>query len=98
MNLKKLIFETKAKDEIKDIENLFFGNIFNKIGAVVLIIAFGIFLKFVSQFIEFTPILKIVLALYLEPAWFLELFIYLKMIRCEIMLQPLWEQGLEFYF
>jgi|GEM_PF-3328617 uncharacterized membrane protein len=60
---KETDFETKAKDEIKDIENLFFGNIFNKIGAVVLIIAFGIFLKFVSQFIEFTPILKIVLAL-----------------------------------
>ncbi len=46
-----------------DFENLFFGNIFNKIGAVVLIIAFGIFLKFVSSYIEFTPLLKISTAL-----------------------------------
>ncbi len=55
-------FKTKNKDESKDIESLFFGNIFNKIGAVVLIIAFGIFLKFVSEHIEFTPLLKIVLS------------------------------------
>lgn len=55
-------FKTKDASQTKDIENLFFGNIFNKIGAVVLIIAFGIFLKFVSQYIEFTPLLKITLS------------------------------------
>jgi len=63
IELNQHIKTTPRKDESKDIEGLFFGNIFNKIGAVVLIIAFGIFLKFVSQYIELTPLLKVSLAL-----------------------------------
>ncbi len=62
-NLNKPEFKAEVKRETRDIENLFFGNIFNKVGAVVLIIAFGIFLKFISAFIEFTPLLKIILSL-----------------------------------
>ena len=42
-----------------DFESAFLGNIFNKIGAIALIIGAIIFLKLVSPFIVFTPVMKI---------------------------------------
>ena len=43
------------------IENVFLGNIFNKIGAIALIIAFIFFIKLVSPYIVITNTMKIIL-------------------------------------
>lgn len=40
-------------------EKVFLGNIFNKIGALALITGIGIFVKVISEFIEFTPIMRL---------------------------------------
>ena len=58
-----------AKDKVKDtdpkktdsMENIFLGNIFNKIGAFALIVAFIIFIKLVSSYIVITDTVKIIL-------------------------------------
>ena len=42
-------------------EKMFLGNIFNKVGAVALLIGFVIFIKLISPFIIFTPQLKMAL-------------------------------------
>ena len=44
-----------------DIENLFIGNIFSKIGGIALVIAICFFVKLASNYIEFTPELNITL-------------------------------------
>ncbi len=54
----------KDKDEDKhkkssDFEKMFLGNIFNKIGAVALIVGIGIFVKMVSQYITITKEIQI---------------------------------------
>lgn len=43
-------------------EKIFLGNIFNKIGALAIIMGIAFFIKVVSQYIVFTPALKITLA------------------------------------
>lgn len=45
----------------KSFENLFLGNIFNKIGALAILVGLIILIKIVSPFIVFTPQLKIIL-------------------------------------
>lgn len=42
-----------------DFENFFMGNIFNKVGAIALIIGISIFIKLVAPYIIFTPVMKI---------------------------------------
>lgn len=42
-----------------DFENLFLGNIFNKIGAVALIIGIAVFIKLVSPYFSMSPAMKI---------------------------------------
>ena len=49
----------KDENSKKSFENIFFGSVFNKIGALALVIAVAIFIVFVSQFIVFTPIMRI---------------------------------------
>ncbi len=49
----------QENEEPWSFEKAFMGNIFNKIGALALIIGFGIFLKIVSSYIVFTPLMKI---------------------------------------
>lgn len=44
-----------------ELQNVFLGNIFNKIGAVAIIVAMIIFLKLVSPFIVITPLVKTIL-------------------------------------
>lgn len=39
-------------------ENLFLGNLFNKIGAIAIIIAIGIFVKLIYPLVIFTPVIK----------------------------------------
>lgn len=53
----------KHKNDSKpfDFEKVFLGNIFNKIGALALIIAVGFFIKLISPMIIFTPVVKTVL-------------------------------------
>lgn len=51
--------EEERKEGNKSIENIFFGSLFNKIGAVALVVAAGIFITFVSQFITFTPAMRV---------------------------------------
>lgn len=43
-------------------EKIFLGNIFNKIGALAIIIGIGFLLKVVSEFIVFTPLMRISIA------------------------------------
>lgn len=52
------VFEKDEKSK-RSIENIFFGSLFNKIGALALVIAIGIFITVVSQFIVFTPLMRI---------------------------------------
>jgi len=40
-------------------ENIFLGNIFNKIGAIAIIIGLCLFIKLISPYIVFTPLIKI---------------------------------------
>lgn len=42
-----------------DFENLFLGNIFNKIGAIALIIGIAVFIKLVSPYFSMSPTMKI---------------------------------------
>ncbi|MCD7878657.1 MAG: DUF2339 domain-containing protein, partial [Candidatus Gastranaerophilales bacterium] len=51
----------QQKEEF-DFENAFLGNIFNKIGAIVLIIGIGFFISIISKYIIFTPFMKICFA------------------------------------
>jgi len=44
-----------------DFEKAFLGNIFNKVGALAIIIALVIFVKLVSPFIVITPVMKLIL-------------------------------------
>lgn len=50
--------QTKQVSKDSEFENIFLGNIFNKIGAIAIIIAVGIFIKLISPFIIFTPLMK----------------------------------------
>lgn len=43
-----------------DFEKLFLGNLFNKIGAIALIIGIGIFIKLIAPYIVFTPVMKVI--------------------------------------
>ncbi len=52
-------FENIEKEEVKSFENIFMSNIFNKIGAVAIIISVFIFLKVLSDLGIFTPVIKI---------------------------------------
>ncbi|MBQ3642074.1 DUF2339 domain-containing protein, partial [bacterium] len=45
----------------KNFEELFFGNIFNIVGAIAIISAFIIFVKLIIPFIHFTPMMKTVI-------------------------------------
>lgn len=51
--------ETEIKKTDFNFENAFLGNIFNKIGAIALIIGVIIFIKLISPYIVFTPVMKI---------------------------------------
>lgn len=53
------IEKTKKKSFNFDFETTFLGNIFNKIGAIALIIGIIIFIKLISPYIVFTPVMKI---------------------------------------
>lgn len=48
-----------TQTESADFENLFLGNIFNKIGAVALIIGIAVFIKLVSPYFTMSPAVKI---------------------------------------
>ena len=50
-----------VKKENFDIQSAFLGNIFNKVGALAIIIAVVIFIKLVSPFFVITPVMKLVL-------------------------------------
>ncbi len=50
----------KTYDDSFDFEKVFLGNIFNKVGALALIIGVCIFIKLISPFIVFTPLMKII--------------------------------------
>lgn len=53
-------FSSEAKENISfNFEKLFMENIFNKIGAIALVIGMGIFVKIISPFIVFTPAMQI---------------------------------------
>lgn len=58
------IFDIKEPEKDKNgFEKIFLGNIFNKIGALAIIIGFIFFIKVVSQYIVFTPVMKCLIAL-----------------------------------
>ncbi len=50
--------DTKPEKGKNQLENIFLGNIFNKIGALAIIIGVIFFIKVVSQYIVFTPVMK----------------------------------------
>lgn len=50
-----------SKTDSFELQSIFLGNIFNKIGALAIIVAAIIFAKLVSPFIVITPVMKIVL-------------------------------------
>ena len=59
-------FEMAGKAILKNtshFEKLFLGNLFNKIGAIALIIGMGLFIKFISRGIIFTPTIKVILGI-----------------------------------
>lgn len=61
--LPKYIEKTIEKEDKSDsFENIFLGNIFNKIGAFAILVALIILIKIVSPYFEFTPQLKITLS------------------------------------
>lgn len=63
VSFKKTSEETeKTIVEKTGFEKIFLGNIFNKIGALAIITGIAFFIKVVSQYIVFTPALKITLA------------------------------------
>ncbi len=52
----------KKDEKSKSFENIFLGNVFNKIGALAILIGLIILIKIVSPYFVFTPELKITLA------------------------------------
>ena len=52
----------KNKPEDFDLQKALLGNIFNKIGAVAIIVALIIFIKLVSPYIVITPLMKVIFA------------------------------------
>lgn len=48
-----------SQNTAADFENLFLGNIFNKIGAIALIIGVAVFIKLVSPYFSMSPAMKI---------------------------------------
>ncbi len=73
--------DIEPKKEI-DIENLFIGNIFSKIGGIALVIAICFLVKLSSNYIEFTPQLNITLG-YLVSVGLLgySIFMYNKKVK-----------------
>lgn len=73
--------DVEVKKEI-DIENLFIGNIFSKIGGIALVVAICFLVKLSSNYIEFTPQLNITLG-YLVSIGLLgySIFMYNKKIK-----------------
>lgn len=55
------VFYAKQKNKSQNLEQIFLGNIFNKVGAIAIIIALIIFAKLISALIVFTPVMKTVL-------------------------------------
>lgn len=53
-------YEHKKNDF--ELQNVFLGNIFNKIGAIAIIVAIVIFIKLISPFFVLTPLMKIILS------------------------------------
>lgn len=53
--------ETETVKQSSDFEKIFLGNIFNKIGALAVLIGIIIFIKLISPFVIFTPAVKITL-------------------------------------
>ena len=58
VNTPKPIYKEVKKDDF-DIQKALLGNVFNKIGALAIIIAMVILIKLVSPFIVFTPVMKL---------------------------------------
>ncbi|MDE6138872.1 MAG: DUF2339 domain-containing protein, partial [Candidatus Gastranaerophilales bacterium] len=56
----QIIDKTLVKKDDFSLQNAFLGNIFNKIGAIAIIIAVIIFIKLVSPFIVITPLMKVI--------------------------------------
>lgn len=54
--------EEKEPQESFNIQKALLGNIFNKIGALAIIIALVIFIKLVSPYLVITPLMKVILA------------------------------------
>lgn len=52
--------ETVVKKDDFNLQGAFLGNIFNKIGALAIIVAVIIFIKLVSPFIVITPLMKVI--------------------------------------
>ncbi len=61
-------FTQQSKADSSSFENVFLGNIFNIIGAIAIIIGCGIFIKLISPFIIFTPLLKTLIGLIIGSA------------------------------
>lgn len=53
--------ETVVKKDDFNLQKAFLGNIFNKIGALAIVVAVIIFIKLVSPFIVITPLMKVIL-------------------------------------
>ena len=62
-HLRKYIEVTNEKSDF-ELQNVFLGNIFNKIGAIAIIIAVVIFIKLISPFITITPLMKIIFSFF----------------------------------
>lgn len=56
--------ENTVQNEIKsfDLQKALLGNIFNKVGAIAIIVALIIFIKLISPYIVITPLMKIIFA------------------------------------
>lgn len=75
---------TPQAEQSKDInfEKLFLENIFNKIGAIALIIGLAIFIKIIAPYFIFTPVIKILLGTIFAAA---TLFTGLKLNKKELL-------------
>ena len=60
-NPPKKITVTTTKKVDTSFENMFLGNIFTIIGAIAIIVACGIFIKMISSYITFTPLMKTII-------------------------------------
>ncbi len=58
-NLQTVSDEQLPKTKFLDFETTFLGNIFNKIGAIALVISCIVFIKIISPYVIFTPAMKI---------------------------------------